>query len=212
MAHTPAADEALSMASCKWSVGGYDVDRVLDVVFLNSVGVLGAGKVQGSSHILKPKFLFLLLPVQQLYYQNFLHLSPLHTFLRLLPGFIFGAICNVIVATVISRVPIIYLMGLSAFSFSLTQDMRIERSTVAGTLGSSLACLLFALNTPSAPYWAFGFPSAIMFGLGPDFVYAAGTLYVASIVELGEQSLAGGLFQTMTQVCCSQVFPPCKDT
>lgn len=35
---------------------------------------------------------------------------------------------------------------------------------------------------------------------GADFVYAAGTIFVAKIVLPHEQSLAGGLFQTMTQV------------
>ena len=59
MAHTTAADEAFSVAPRKWSVGGYDVDRVLDVGCLGNVGALGAGKVQGSSHVLKLKFLLL---------------------------------------------------------------------------------------------------------------------------------------------------------
>ena len=94
--------------------------------------------------------------------------------------------------------------------FLITQDIRIEQSRVAGTVWNSLACLLFAVTIPSAPYWAFGFTSAILSGIGPDFVYAAGTLYVASVVKPGEQSLAGGLFQTTTRVRCSQVFPPCE--
>ena len=115
--HTPATHEALSMAPRERSVGGNDVDRVLDVVCLYSVGVLGAGKVQGPS----AQALWFS-PVQQLYYQNFLHLSPLHTFLRFLPMFISGTICNVIVAAVISRVPILYLIGLSVFSFQFSRD------------------------------------------------------------------------------------------
>lgn len=55
MAHTPAADEALYMAPRKRSVGGYDVDRVLDLVCVYRVGVLGAGKVHGPSRVLKAK-------------------------------------------------------------------------------------------------------------------------------------------------------------
>lgn len=35
---------------------------------------------------------------------------------------------------------------------------------------------------------------------GADFVYSVGTIFVAKIVLPHEQSLAGGLFQTMTQV------------
>ena len=52
----------------------------------------------------------------------------------------------------------------------------------------------------SSPYWAFGFPSAILSVFGADFVFAAGTLFVAKISLPHEQSLAGALFQTMTQV------------
>jgi hypothetical protein len=85
-------------------------------------------------------------------------------------------------------------------------DDPLTSITVIGTLGSSLACLLFAVIIPSAPYWAFGFPGAIVSVLGADFVFAAGTLYVAQVVEPQEQSLAGGLFQTMTQV--SNVYSP----
>lgn len=69
-----------------------------------------------------------------------------------------------------------------------------------GTLVTGFACVLFALVNPAAPYWAFEFPSTVMVVFGADFVYAAGTIFVAKIVFPHEQSLAGGLFQTMTQV------------
>lgn len=69
-----------------------------------------------------------------------------------------------------------------------------------GTLVTGSACLLFALIDPSVTYWAFGFPSTVMIVFGADFVYSAGTIFVAKIAFPHEQSLAGGLFQTMTQV------------
>lgn len=71
-----------------------------------------------------------------------------------------------------------------------------------GTLGTSLACLLFAIINPNAPYWAYGFPSAAITVFGADFVFASGTLFIAKVAEPHEQSLAGALFQTMTQVRC----------
>lgn len=71
---------------------------------------------------------------------------------------------------------------------------------VFGTLITGCACVLFALINPSATYWAFGFPSTVMVVFGADFVFSAGTIFVAKIVFPHEQSLAGGLFQTMTQV------------
>lgn len=60
-----------------------------------------------------------------------------------------------------------------------------------------MAGLLLALINPAAPYWAFGFPSAILTVVGADFVFAGGTLFVAKLALPHEQSLAGGLFQTM---------------
>lgn len=72
--------------------------------------------------------------------------------------------------------------------------------TVFGTLCTGAASLLFALIDPSAPYWAFGFPAAIICVVGADFVYASGTIFVAKVALPHEQSVGGALFQTMTQV------------
>ncbi|KIP11053.1 hypothetical protein PHLGIDRAFT_173914 [Phlebiopsis gigantea 11061_1 CR5-6] len=117
----------------------------------------------------------------QLYYQNFLHLTPVLTMVRLLPMFVTGMVCNLIVALVVGRVDVVFLI-------------------VAGTALTATANLLFAVINVSSPYWAFGFPSAILSVFGADFVFAAGTLFVAKISLPHEQSLGGALFQTMTQL------------
>ena len=65
---------------------------------------------------------------------------------------------------------------------------------------TSIACLLFAVIDTHATYWAFGFPAAVTSVVGADFVFATGTLYVAKIARPDEQSLAGALFQTLTQL------------
>jgi hypothetical protein len=72
--------------------------------------------------------------------------------------------------------------------------------SVAGTTLTGVANLLFAVIDVSKSYWAFGFPASIVAVFGADFVFAAGTLFVAKISLPHEQSLAGALFQTMTQV------------
>ncbi|KAI9069514.1 hypothetical protein FKP32DRAFT_1753776 [Trametes sanguinea] len=51
-----------------------------------------------------------------------------------------------------------------------------------------------------APYWAFGFPAAILSVFGADFVFATGTLFVAKACLPHKQSVSGVLFQTLTQV------------
>lgn len=65
---------------------------------------------------------------------------------------------------------------------------------------TGLAALLFAVIDPNATYWAFGFPAAIVSVIGADFIFSTGTLYVAKVAEPHEISLAGGVFQCMTQV------------
>ncbi|KAJ7452827.1 putative efflux transporter [Mycena latifolia] len=95
--------------------------------------------------------------------------------------FVTGIICNVVVALIVGRVPTLWLLA-------------------SGTLTTTLAPLLFALIVPAAPYWAFGFPAAVCSVVGADFLFAAGTLFVAGAVGPGEQSVAGGVFQTMTQL------------
>jgi MFS family permease len=117
----------------------------------------------------------------QLYYQNYLGLTPVLTMLRFIPMFVMGCLCNVFVAMVVARLPLVVFV-------------------VLGTLLTGSACLLFALIDPSVTYWAFGFPSTVMVVFGADFVYSAGTIFVAKIAFPHEQSLAGGLFQTMTQI------------
>ncbi|KAF8331587.1 efflux transporter [Amanita rubescens] len=115
-----------------------------------------------------------------LYYQNYLNLKPIPTMLRFIPMFITGVLLNMIVVLTIHRVPVVWLLGI-------------------GTFVTGCAPIFFAVIIPSSPYWAFGFPSSICAVFGADFVFAAGTLYVAKIVKEDEQSLAGGMFQTMTQ-------------
>lgn len=117
----------------------------------------------------------------QLYYQNYLHLSPILTMIRLLPMFVTGIICNLIVALFIGRVDFALLI-------------------VVGTSMTSLANLLFAVIRRESPYWAFGFPAAIVCVFGADFVFAAGSLFVAKISLPHEQSVTGALLQTMMQL------------
>ncbi|KAI0729086.1 efflux transporter [Fomitopsis betulina] len=117
----------------------------------------------------------------QLYYQDYEKLSPVLTMVRLLPMFVTGVIANVIVALVVGRVPLVFLVTI-------------------GMAFTGVANLLFAVIDPHAVYWAFGFPAAVLSVFGADFVFAAGTLFIAKVCLPHEQSVGGALFQTMTQL------------
>ncbi|KAL0065020.1 hypothetical protein AAF712_008013 [Marasmius tenuissimus] len=116
-----------------------------------------------------------------LFFQNYQHYDAVGTIIRLIPGFISGVLCNVIVALVIGRLPLVILMAV-------------------GTVGTSVACLLFAVIDVDATYWAFGFPGAILAVLGSDFVMSSGTLFIAKVTPSHEQSVAGAVFQCMQQL------------
>jgi drug/metabolite transporter (DMT)-like permease len=66
-----------------------------------------------------------------------------------------------------------------------------------GLFATTAAALLYALMDPSAPYWQYGFPAAIICVLGADFAFACGTLFIAKIAQPHEQSVAGAIFQTI---------------
>ncbi|KAG2340747.1 MFS general substrate transporter [Suillus weaverae] len=117
----------------------------------------------------------------QLYYQNYLLLTPMKTMLRFVPLFVVGCLCNVFVAMFVSKLPLVIF-------------------AVSGTLLTASAAILFALIDPTATYWAFGFPSTVIVVFGADFVYSAGTIFIAKIALPHERSVAGALFQTMTQI------------
>ena len=71
---------------------------------------------------------------------------------------------------------------------------------------TGVAPLLFAVIDTSATYWAYGFPAAIAAVFGADFIFASGSLFVAKVARPNEQSVAGGLFNTLAQVCKIQFF------
>ncbi|KAI0076343.1 efflux transporter [Panus rudis PR-1116 ss-1] len=116
-----------------------------------------------------------------LYYQNYKGYSPVLTMLRVLPTVPTGILCNVLIGLVIERIPGVVLIAI-------------------GCLCTAVSGLLFAVINPNATYWAFGFPSAVITVFGADFVFAAGSLFIAKLALPHEQSLAGGLFQTMAQL------------
>ncbi|KJA16451.1 hypothetical protein HYPSUDRAFT_207046 [Hypholoma sublateritium FD-334 SS-4] len=117
----------------------------------------------------------------QLYYQNYKHYTPMLVVVRLLPMFVSGMACNVFVGLMAARIPVVYLVSIGGFA-------------------TAVSCLLFAVIDPNTTYWAFGFPASILTVLGADFVFSAGTLFISRIALPNEQSVAGALFSTMTQI------------
>ena len=117
----------------------------------------------------------------ELYYQNFKSYTPLHTAVLLLPMFFSGILCNLCVGFMAARIAISWIISI-------------------GTVATTIACLLFAVIHPNDTYWAFAFPAISLGAMGADIASSAGTLFIARFALPKEQSVAGALFVTMTQV------------
>jgi len=101
--------------------------------------------------------------------------------LRLIPMEFSGVLCSFVVAFVIGRT-------------------NLANIIVLGTVLTGSANLLLAIINTSSTYWAFGFPAALTSVFGADFVFAAGSIFIAKVALPTEQSMAGALTQVMTQI------------
>ena len=100
--------ENIAVDASQRSICRNDVYRVLNMVHVSFLGILGTGLyICFSSCVLK----MLLILTSQLYYQEYIGYSPIRTTVRLVPMFISGIICNIVVASIVGRVPMIYLVG-----------------------------------------------------------------------------------------------------
>ena len=84
------------------------------------------------------------------------------------------------------------------------------RAIAGGAFATSIACLLFAIIKPGTTYWAYAFNASYISVFGADFVFSSGTLFIAKFALPHEQSVAGALFNTMTQVSRLKLSPPWK--
>ncbi|KNZ53839.1 hypothetical protein VP01_3121g2 [Puccinia sorghi] len=71
---------------------------------------------------------------------------------------------------------------------------------VLGCMGTAISCLLSAIMDTSASYWTYNFASVALSVVGPDFVFATGTMYGSQISSPSEQAVTGGVFHTFAQM------------
>ncbi|KIM37306.1 hypothetical protein M413DRAFT_423520 [Hebeloma cylindrosporum] len=117
----------------------------------------------------------------QLYFQNYMAYTAVEAAIRLIPMFVWGIVCNLVVGFMAARIPLVWIIGI-------------------GAVGTTTACLLFAIIDPSTTYWAYAFVATVVSVMGPDLVFTAGTLFIAKFALPHEQSVAGALFNTMSQL------------
>ncbi|OQN98188.1 hypothetical protein B0A48_15464 [Cryoendolithus antarcticus] len=116
-----------------------------------------------------------------LYFQEIWHKSALQVAVLILPMAIVGMIVNVIAGLILHRVSNKLLMGLGCSAYVLS-------------------CLLFAVNRASSSYWNFCFTALMFVVVGADLQFNVANMYVMSSLPREQQSVAGGILQTVSRL------------
>ena len=107
--------------------------------------------------------------------------SPLIVAVKLLPAAIGGILINVTAALIMHRVSNKLIMGIAAAAL-------VAASALWSAISSSI------------PYWALSFPALICSVIGADFQFTVTNMYVMSSLPSEKQSVAGGLFNTVSRL------------
>ncbi|KKA18857.1 MFS multidrug transporter [Rasamsonia emersonii CBS 393.64] len=118
-----------------------------------------------------------------LYLQEIKHSSAIEVAAQLLPMVINGILVNIVCGLVLHKVSnkLLMLIATTGYtaSFLILSFMKEERHS----------------------YWAFIFPALILVVVGADIEFNVANMYVMSSLPPSDQSLAGGIFNTVTKLC-----------
>ncbi|KAG9664573.1 integral membrane protein, partial [Aureobasidium melanogenum] len=106
--------------------------------------------------------------------------TPLGTALRFLPAPVSGALANIGVGLLVHRI-------------------RGDWIVVLTSIVSALASLLMAIINPNWSYWRCAFVAQFFNPVGADGMFTVANLLITSMFPPGEQGVAGGVFNTISQ-------------
>ncbi|KAK7977068.1 major facilitator superfamily domain-containing protein [Apiospora saccharicola] len=116
-----------------------------------------------------------------LYFERVLHLSALQAAVRFLPMVFVGAATNVVTGYCVDKVHV--------------------RDLVAYSAVISMVCpLIMALIQPSWIYWQGAFIAMLLIPLHPDVLFTVSSLIISKAYPGKSQSLAGAVFNAISQV------------
>jgi nitrate/nitrite transporter NarK len=119
--------------------------------------------------------------IVNLFFQEVQGLSALETALRFLPAPISGALTNIMIGLVVHRVQ---------------ADWIVLTSTVI----SCVSPLLMAFINHNWSYWFLAFLALCLNAVGADSLFVISNLLIVSVFPRGTQGLAGGVFNTISQI------------
>lgn len=117
-----------------------------------------------------------------LYFQDVQLLSPLQTSYRFLPAAIMGLVSNLVAGALVHRISAHLLVSVGLFI----------------TCAAPLTVAIVA--TPSSSYWSSGFVANALSAIGVDALFTTANLLISSVFPARTQALAGGVFNTVSQI------------
>lgn len=71
---------------------------------------------------------------------------------------------------------------------------------IVGAVALVISDILYSVQSKDSSYWAFAFPALVLSVVGADFEFTVTNMYVMSTLPREQQSVAGGLFNTVTRL------------
>lgn len=108
-------------------------------------------------------------------------LNPIETSLRFLPSPVSGVAANVLMGLLVHRV----------------------RADVLIVVACFIACfspVALAIAHPTSSYWSSGFVANLLNPIGADSLFTVSNLLITSVFPAKTQGLAGGVFNTISQI------------
>jgi MFS family permease len=116
-----------------------------------------------------------------LYFQITQELDAFQAALRFLPLVVIGLATNVVAGLVVDKVGASTLM-------------------LIGGILSAASPIIFALQDPGWSYWVSGFPAMLLSAISTDLLFNISNLVITTNFPSKSQALAGGVFNTVTQL------------
>lgn len=117
-----------------------------------------------------------------LYLQRIKHLTALEITVRLLPMVVSGVLVNVVCGLILHRISNKLLTGIGALAYTAS-------------------FLILSFMKEDAIYWAYIFPALVLIVVGADIQFNVTNMYVMSSLPPSQQSIAGGIFNTVSKLC-----------
>ncbi|KAF2159896.1 hypothetical protein M409DRAFT_29706 [Zasmidium cellare ATCC 36951] len=119
--------------------------------------------------------------ISTLFFQEVQDISPLQTSLRFLPMTVVGLLVNPIAGFLVARANVNTLLGVSAVI-------------------TAVAPILMAVISPEWTFWSAAFVAMSLIPVNADVLWTMSSLVICRAFPAESQALAGGVFNTISQL------------